>query len=67
MPVLSLMHIWILWWNSLQDEMFQKFNFDTEWGVKLISKINDEDLPIEGHAIVNQVLVITIYYVCFFQ
>ena len=68
MPVLLLMHAWILWWNSLQDEMFQKFNFDTEWAVKLISKItNDEDLPIEGHAIVNQVLVITIYYVCFFQ
>ncbi|GMI77121.1 hypothetical protein like AT1G21650 [Hibiscus trionum] len=42
---------------SLQDEMFQKFNFDTEWAVKLISKItNDEDIPIEGDAIVNQLL-----------
>lgn len=41
---------------SLQDEMFQKFNFDTEWAVKLISRItNNEDLPIEGHGIVNQV------------
>lgn len=42
--------------NSLQDEMFQKFNFDTEWAVKLISRItNDEDIPIEGHTIVKQV------------
>jgi hypothetical protein len=42
---------------SLQDEMFQKFNFDTEWAVRLISKItNDEDLPIEGGAIVKQVI-----------
>lgn len=42
---------------SLQDEMFQKFNFDTEWAVKLISRItNDEDIPIEGHGIVKQVL-----------
>lgn len=42
---------------SLQDEMFQKFNFDTEWAVKLISRItNNEDIPIEGHGIVNQVL-----------
>ncbi|BBG95583.1 Preprotein translocase SecA family protein, partial [Prunus dulcis] len=24
---------------SLQDEMFQKFNFDTEWAVRLISKL----------------------------
>lgn len=38
--------------------MFQKFNFDTEWAVKLISKItNDEDVPIEGDAIVNQVII----------
>lgn len=45
-----------LYWNSLQDEMFQKFNFDTEWAVKLISRItNDEDIPIEGDAIVKQV------------
>lgn len=36
--------------------MFQKFNFDTEWAVKLISKItNNEDIPIEGHTIVKQV------------
>lgn len=36
--------------------MFQKFNFDTEWAVKLISRItNDEDIPIEGDAIVKQV------------
>ncbi|KAE8713435.1 Protein translocase subunit SECA2 [Hibiscus syriacus] len=42
---------------SLQDEMFQKFNFDTEWAAKLISKItNDEDIPIEGDAIVKQLL-----------
>ncbi|KAJ8773379.1 hypothetical protein K2173_028556 [Erythroxylum novogranatense] len=42
---------------SLQDEMFQKFNFDTEWAVKLISRINnDEDIPIEGEAIVKQLL-----------
>lgn len=37
--------------------MFQKFNFDTEWAVKLISRItNDEDVPIEGDAIVKQVI-----------
>ncbi|KAL0432231.1 UNVERIFIED_CONTAM: protein translocase subunit SECA2, chloroplastic [Sesamum latifolium] len=42
--------------DCLQDEMFQKFNFDTEWAVKLISRItNDEDIPIEGHSIVKQV------------
>lgn len=36
--------------------MFRKFNFDTEWAVRLISKItNDEDIPIEGHTIVKQV------------
>ncbi|KAF5725305.1 protein translocase subunit SECA2 chloroplastic [Tripterygium wilfordii] len=46
---------------SLQDEMFQKFNFDTEWAVKLISKItNDEDIPIEGGAIVKQLLALQI-------
>ncbi|KAB2037407.1 hypothetical protein ES319_D03G073000v1 [Gossypium barbadense] len=46
---------------SLQDEMFQKFNFDTEWAVKLISKItNDEDIPIEGDAIVKQLLALQI-------
>ena len=44
--------------NSLQDEMFQKFNFDTEWAVRLISRItNDEDIPIEGDTIVKQVNV----------
>ncbi|KOM41530.1 hypothetical protein LR48_Vigan04g172800 [Vigna angularis] len=43
------------------DEMFQKFNFDTEWAVRLISKItNDEDLPIEGDAIVKQLLALQI-------
>ncbi|KAK4433717.1 protein translocase subunit SECA2, chloroplastic [Sesamum alatum] len=46
---------------SLQDEMFQKFNFDTEWAVKLISRItNDEDIPIEGHAVVKQLLSLQI-------
>ncbi|XP_034200816.1 protein translocase subunit SECA2, chloroplastic isoform X4 [Prunus dulcis] len=46
---------------SLQDEMFQKFNFDTEWAVRLISKItNDEDMPIEGDAIVKQLLALQI-------
>ncbi|KAF2291341.1 hypothetical protein GH714_023029 [Hevea brasiliensis] len=46
---------------SLQDEMFQKFNFDTEWAVKLISRItNDEDIPIEGDAIVKQLLALQI-------
>ncbi|KAK3034124.1 hypothetical protein RJ639_034476, partial [Escallonia herrerae] len=43
--------------RCLQDEMFQKFNFDTEWAVRLISRItNDEDIPIEGDAIVKQLL-----------
>ncbi|KAK6938361.1 SecA, preprotein cross-linking domain [Dillenia turbinata] len=46
---------------SLQDEMFQKFNFDTEWAVKLISRItNDEDIPIEGGAIVKQLLALQV-------
>ncbi|XP_012571928.1 protein translocase subunit SECA2, chloroplastic isoform X2 [Cicer arietinum] len=46
---------------SLQDEMFQKFNFDTEWAVRLISKItDDEDLPIEGDVIVKQLLALQI-------
>ena len=36
--------------------MFQKFNFDTEWAVRLISRItNDEDVPIEGGTILKQV------------
>ncbi|XP_015885772.3 protein translocase subunit SECA2, chloroplastic isoform X1 [Ziziphus jujuba] len=46
---------------SLQDEMFQKFNFDTEWAVRLISKItNDEDIPIEGDTIVKQLLALQV-------
>lgn len=41
---------------SLQDEMFKKFNFDTEWAVKLISSItNDEDIPIEHDSVLKQV------------
>lgn len=41
---------------SLQDEMFQKFNF-TEWAVKLISRItSNEDIPIEGDYILKQLL-----------
>lgn len=41
--------------------MFQKFNFDTEWAVTLISKItNDEDIPIEGQTIVKQVFSETV-------
>lgn len=44
--------------------MFQKFNFDTEWAVRLISKItNDEDIPIEGSAIVKQVTVSIIFLI----
>ncbi|KAL9245136.1 hypothetical protein vseg_018821 [Gypsophila vaccaria] len=46
---------------SLQDEIFQKFNFDTEWAINLISKItNDEDMPIEGSSIVKQLLALQI-------
>ncbi|KAK6939928.1 WD40 repeat [Dillenia turbinata] len=46
---------------SLRDEMFQKFNFDTEWAVKLISRItNDEDVPIDGGAIVKQLLALQV-------
>ncbi|XP_024020713.1 protein translocase subunit SECA2, chloroplastic [Morus notabilis] len=46
---------------SLQDEMFRKFNFDTEWAVRLISRItNDEDLPIEGGVILKQLLALQI-------
>lgn len=52
---------------SLQDEMFQKFNFDTEWAVRIISKItNDEDIPIEGQAIVKQLLALQINVEKFF-
>lgn len=44
--------------------MFQKFNFDTEWAVRLISRItNDEDIPIEGDAIVKQVTVAIIFLI----
>ncbi|KAL5714459.1 Protein translocase subunit SA2 [Ranunculus cassubicifolius] len=46
---------------SLQDEMFQKFEFDTEWAIKLISKItNDENLPIEGSYMLKQLLALQI-------
>ncbi|XP_031495817.1 protein translocase subunit SECA2, chloroplastic isoform X1 [Nymphaea colorata] len=46
---------------SLQDEMFQKFNFDTEWAVRIISKINnDENIPIEGAPILKQLLALQI-------
>ncbi|XP_058219645.1 protein translocase subunit SECA2, chloroplastic isoform X2 [Rhododendron vialii] len=42
---------------SLQDEIFQKFSYDTEWAVKFISRINNnEELPIEGSVIVKQLL-----------
>jgi preprotein translocase subunit SecA len=42
---------------SLQDEMFRKFNLDTEWAVRLISRItNDEDIAIESNAVVKQLL-----------
>lgn len=42
--------------HSLQDEIFQKFNLDTEWAVKLISSItNDEDIAIESYVVVKQV------------
>ena len=36
--------------------MFRKFNLDTEWAVRLISRItNDEDVAIESSAVVKQV------------
>jgi preprotein translocase subunit SecA len=36
--------------------MFRKFNLDTEWAVRLISRItNDEDIAIESNAVVKQV------------
>uniref|UniRef100_A0A453HJF9 chloroplast protein-transporting ATPase n=1 Tax=Aegilops tauschii subsp. strangulata TaxID=200361 RepID=A0A453HJF9_AEGTS len=42
---------------SLQDEMFRKFNLDTEWAVRLISRITDgEDIAIESNAVVKQLL-----------
>lgn len=42
--------------HSLQDEIFQKFNLDTEWAVRLISSItNDEDIAIESNVVVKQV------------
>uniref|UniRef100_A0A803LHH3 chloroplast protein-transporting ATPase n=1 Tax=Chenopodium quinoa TaxID=63459 RepID=A0A803LHH3_CHEQI len=44
-----------------QDEIFQKFNFDTQWAVTLISKItNDEDVPIEGDTIYKQLMSLQI-------
>lgn len=47
--------------------MFQKFNFDTEWAVRLISKItNDEDIPIEGDTIVKQVIFLLMSTITFF-
>ncbi|KAL6868239.1 hypothetical protein ACP4OV_015084 [Aristida adscensionis] len=43
--------------TSLQDEIFQKFNLDTEWAVRLISRITDgEDIAIESNVVVNQLL-----------
>ncbi|KAM4117545.1 hypothetical protein ACB094_02G133000 [Castanea mollissima] len=46
---------------DVEDEMFQKFNFDTEWAVRLMNKItNDEDVPIEGETIVKQLLALQI-------
>ncbi|CAL4981947.1 unnamed protein product [Urochloa decumbens] len=42
---------------SLQDEIFQKFNLDTEWAVRLISSItNGEDIAIESNIVVKQLL-----------
>ncbi|GLJ48217.1 hypothetical protein SUGI_1018150 [Cryptomeria japonica] len=42
---------------SLQDDMFVKFNFNTEWAVNLISKVtSNENIPIEGDTIKNQLL-----------
>ncbi|KAH9320806.1 hypothetical protein KI387_015445, partial [Taxus chinensis] len=42
---------------SLQDDMFTKFNFNTEWAVNLISKVtSNENIPIEGDTIKNQLL-----------
>ncbi|CAO2141162.1 unnamed protein product [Urochloa humidicola] len=42
---------------SLQDEIFQKFNLDTEWAVRLISSITDgEDIAIESNVVVKQLL-----------
>ncbi|KAL6658515.1 hypothetical protein ACP70R_004101 [Stipagrostis hirtigluma subsp. patula] len=42
---------------SLQDEIFQKFNLDTEWAVRLISRITDgEDIAIESNVVVKQLL-----------
>ncbi|XP_078156909.1 preprotein translocase SecA family protein isoform X2 [Carex rostrata] len=45
---------------SLQDEMFRKFNFDTQWAVSLISRMTNDDIPMEGHTIVKQLLVFQI-------
>ncbi|KAL3641737.1 Protein translocase subunit SA2, chloroplastic [Castilleja foliolosa] len=46
---------------SLQDELFQKFNCDMEWAIKLISRMtDDEDFPIEGPSVVRQLLSLQI-------
>lgn len=56
-------YAYIYIFNSLQDEIFQKFSYDTEWAVKLISRINNnEELPIEGSVIVKQVQVLTFFF-----
>ncbi|KAL6503477.1 Protein translocase subunit SA2, chloroplastic [Orobanche gracilis] len=44
---------------SLQDEMFQKFNCDTEWAVELISRLtDDEDIPMESHSVVKRLMAL---------
>lgn len=49
--------------NSMQDEIFQKFNFDTEWAVNLISRLtDDEDVPIVGPSIMKQVCSGYVYH-----
>jgi hypothetical protein len=51
---------------SLQDEIFQKFNLDTEWAVRLISRItNDEDIAIESNVVVKQVRFVFYYNAIF--
>ena len=45
--------------------MFQKFNFDTEWAVKLISRLtDDDDVPIVGHSIMKQVWSSVSLFLC---
>lgn len=44
---------------SLQDDMFKKFNFNTEWAVNLISKVTaNEKIPLEGETLVKQLLAL---------